>query len=276
MHASRSFRSTAAWLLLGSLLAMPAAHAARASKSIERVRMEVVDRDTGSTVQPVPHRGDDWIAGTPGAPYAIRLTNTSGGRVLVVLSVDGVNAISGETAAPSQTGYVLAPWQTTEITGWRKSHDDVARFEFAALGDSYAARTGRPDNVGTIGIAVFGERAPPPVAVSRTPEPAPPLPPAPSARGRSASAASDSAASESAASNMRVERQHIGTGHGAREWAPASSTAFERATRSPVQVSTLRYDSVDALVSRGILPRHRAWTPARRPEAFPGGFVPDP
>ena len=32
-----------------------------------------------------------------------------GGRVLVVLSVDGVNAVSGETAAVGQTGYVLAP-----------------------------------------------------------------------------------------------------------------------------------------------------------------------
>ena len=49
---------------------------------------------------------------------------------------------------------------------------------------------------------------------------------------------------------MRAERQSIGTGHGAREWAPVSSTAFERATRTPVQVTTLRYDSVDALVAR--------------------------
>ncbi|MGO3127335.1 MAG: hypothetical protein ACTIJY_04615 [Luteimonas sp.] len=275
MHASRSFRS-AAWLLLGSLLAMPAAHAARAYQAHERVRIEVVDRDTGRTAQPVSHRGDRWIAGTPGAPYAIRLTNTTGARVLVVLSVDGVNAISGETAAPSQTGYVLAPWQTTEIIGWRKSHAEVARFEFAALGDSYAARTGRPDNVGTIGIAVFGERtAQPPVAVSRSPYPAPPSPPAPSARGRSASAA-DGAAAESASSDAHAQRQSIGTGHGGREWAPVSSTAFERATRSPVQVTTMRYDSVDALVARGILPRHRAWVQARRPEAFPGGFVPDP
>lgn len=277
MHASRSARTAAVWLLLSSLLAMPAAQAARAWKAYERVRIEVVDRDTGITAQPVSHRGDSWIAGTPGAPYAIRLTNTTGARVLVVLSVDGINAISGETAAPSQTGYVLAPWQTTEITGWRKSHADVARFEFAALGDSYAARTGRPDNVGTIGIAVFGERAPPPpVAVSRSPYPAPPSPPAPTARGRSASTASDSAAAESSASDMRAERQSIGTGHGAREWAPVSSTAFERATRTPVQVTALRYDSVDALVARGVLPRHRAWAQARRPEAFPGGFVPDP
>ncbi|VXA92648.1 conserved exported hypothetical protein [Luteimonas sp. 9C] len=275
MCTSRSVRSAALWLLLGSLLAMPAAHAARAWKAGERVRIEVVDRDTGSTAQPVTYRGDTWIAGTPGAPYAIRLTNTTGSRVLVVLSVDGVNAISGETASPSQTGYVLAPWQTTEITGWRKSHDDVARFEFAALADSYAAQTGRPDNVGTIGIAVFGERAPPSPIASRAPAPAPQSRPADAARGRTAPAA-EAVAAESAASDMRAERQRLGTGHGAREWAPVTSTAFERATRTPVQVTTLRYDSVDTLVARGVLPRHRAWAQAHRPDAFPGGFVPDP
>src|SRR3546814_3906476 len=60
-----------------------------------------------------------------------------------LLSVDGVNAVTGEDADPSQAGYVLAPWQSTEIDGWRKSLDEVARFRFTDLPDSYAARTGR-------------------------------------------------------------------------------------------------------------------------------------
>ncbi|MGO4782125.1 hypothetical protein AB4084_42215, partial [Lysobacter sp. 2RAB21] len=62
------------------------------------------------------------------------------------------------TASPSQAGYVLEAWQSTEINGWRKSMDDVAQFVFTDLPDSYAARTGRPDNVGVIGVAVFQER----------------------------------------------------------------------------------------------------------------------
>ena len=73
-----------------------------------------------------------------------------------------------------------------------------------------------------------------------------------------------------------MQSQRIGTGHGAREWAPVSSTAFERATSRPAQITTLHYDSPDALAARGILPRERYWTGARRPQAFPGGFVPDP
>jgi len=78
-----------------------------------------------------------------------------------VTSVDGVNVISGATAAPSQSGYVLDPWGSVEIAGWRKSFDDVATFFFTDLGNSYAARTGRPDDVGVIGVAVFEEKTHP-------------------------------------------------------------------------------------------------------------------
>ena len=135
----------------------------------------------------------------PGHRYGVRLTNTTGERVLVVLSVDGVNAVTGQTAHPSQAGYVLEPWQSTEITGWRKSYNDVAQFVFTALPDSYAARTGRPDNIGTIGVAVFRERAyirpmppAPPIAcsndVAKSARPPHPRPTAPTSRRPSASA----------------------------------------------------------------------------------------
>jgi hypothetical protein len=122
--------------------------------------VQIVDRDRAETLSTWRHRGASYVAGRPGDRYAVRLTNRSSGRVLVVLSVDGVNAVSGDTAAVSQTGYVLAPYQTAEITGWRKSYSEAAAFYFTALPDSYAARTGRPDNVGVIGAAVFRERVP--------------------------------------------------------------------------------------------------------------------
>ncbi len=91
----------------------------------------------------------------------MRIRNCTGARVLVVTSVDGVNVISGDTAAPSQSGYVLEPWGYVVITGWRKSMDRTAAFYFTDLGDSYAARTGRPQNVGVVGVAVFQEKTQP-------------------------------------------------------------------------------------------------------------------
>ncbi|HEY5803850.1 MAG TPA: hypothetical protein VIT90_09185 [Lysobacter sp.] len=230
------------------------------------VDLAVVDRDSGQWLSPVDHRGQRWIAGTPGHRYSVRLANTTGRRVLVVLSVDGINAISGQTAQPSQTGYVLAPWQTMEVEGWRKSLDQVARFVFTDLPDSYAARTGRPDNVGVIGVAVFEEAG---VAVEerRGGESLDRLERGDAAKGAAAPAVRES---EAAA-------QSIGTGHGQREWSPASHTQFVRASRSPAQVSELRYDDCDSLVARGVVrPYPPYYRSDSRPRAFPHGFVADP
>lgn len=251
-------------LLMSSCLLLPSAPALAASL----VRIDVVDREEGHWLPGYRSRGETWVAGTPGHRYAVRLTNTSGERVLAVLSIDGVNAITGQTARPSQPGYVLEPWQSAEIEGWRKSWQDVAAFVFTSLDDSYAARTGRPDNVGTIGVAVFRERAtprpsPPPIARAEAKSAPPPAPAAPRA---------DAHAGESRA------RRQIGTGHGPREWSPVGQASFVRATREPVQVTQLRYDAPWALASRGIIPRQHAQRPARPlgPQAFPGRFVPDP
>lgn len=128
----------------------------------------VTDRSTGATLPVHYYRGEYWVAGTPGAKYAIDIRNASGRRVLAVTSVDGVNVVSGETASTAQTGYVFDAWQRYDITGWRKSNNAVAAFEFTASPNSYAERTGRPRDVGVIGVALFRERVvapPPPVSV---------------------------------------------------------------------------------------------------------------
>jgi hypothetical protein len=131
--------------------------------------VEVIDRDSGEVLPVIRHKGEYWIAGRAGARYAVSLQNRQHARVLSVVSVDGVNVISGETAALHQTGYVLAPRQAYRITGWRKSDQEVASFQFTAAPASYAERTGRPDHLGVIGVALFREKeAPPPVSVTPT------------------------------------------------------------------------------------------------------------
>ncbi len=259
-------------------LALSTAAACMPLDARDLVELDVIDRDNGQWLPEYGHRGQTWIAGVPGHRYSVRLTNTTGQRVLVVLSVDGHNAVTGQTAAASQGGYVLEPWESAEIAGWRKSLDDVAQFLFTDLSDSYAARTGRPDNVGVIGIAVFRERQ---VRTVYAPPPAPPSPPIASqagARERATGNAAKAAAPAASADRAVVEAapQRLGTGHGQREWAPVGQTGFIRATRSPQQVSQIRYDDVETLVSLGVLPR--AYAPYARysPSAFPNGFVADP
>ena len=165
--------------------------AARPTYSSRLTEVTVLNRATGERLKPYRHHGKLYVAGSPGDPYQIELASRGGERLLTVLSVDGINVLNGQTAMPSQSGYVLDAGQTYAISGWRKSMSDVAQFVFTALPDSYAARTGRPGNVGVIGVAVFREKAlPPPVVLPMptvpaptppplTPMPPPPLPPPP-------------------------------------------------------------------------------------------------
>jgi hypothetical protein len=241
--------------------------------------VEVLNRDSGETLPVYRHHGEYWVAGTPGARYAVVVRNPRGERVLAVASVDGVNVISGETAAWNQTGYVFGAGESYAINGWRKSNQEIADFNFTALPDSYAARTGRPANVGVIGVALFLERQPPvvhypPEAYRRQD----------GAAARSAPAPVNEADARPAPSTLGAVvggrmplPESLGTGHGARESSFVSNTQFERLSETPNEVIRIRYDRMENLVAMGIV-RGRP-TPAE-PNAFPESavsrYVPDP
>jgi hypothetical protein len=134
--------------------------------------VSLIDQDSGAVLPLHYFRGEYWVAGNPGSRYAIEIRNHSGGRLLAVTSVDGVNVLSGATAGWEQSGYVFDPGESYQITGWRKSHTEVASFTFTDSPNSYAERTGRPANVGVIGVAVFRERPVPQVYVPPWVDPA--------------------------------------------------------------------------------------------------------
>jgi hypothetical protein len=135
------------------------------------MQISIVDRASGAELPIYRHRGEYWVAGRPGARYAIRARNAMGERIMAVMSVDGVNVVTGETAGIGQNGYVFSGRERSDITGWRKSDSQIAAFEFASAGNSYASRTGRPDDVGVIGVAMFRENVPVPPAPPITPYP---------------------------------------------------------------------------------------------------------
>ena len=107
-------------------------------------------------------RQDRWyVEAKEGARYQVRVRNTSGERVAFVISVDGLNAINGErsTLRSSEPMYVLNPYQTTTIKGWRRSLSKVARFVFVDEQRSYAERTNQANgDMGWIRVAAFREQ----------------------------------------------------------------------------------------------------------------------
>src|SRR5947207_428128 len=159
------------------------------------VDVSVYDRTDGRRLQVYWHEGRAYIAGRPGNEYQVTLRSRQSQDVLAIVSVDGVNVITGQTANPSQSGYVLAPRGGVDILGWRKSLSRTAAFYFTALPDSYAARTGRPDDVGVIGVALFRRKIQPPQSFGEV---------APSAGARAQS-----------------REDALGTGHGREEYSPA-------------------------------------------------------
>jgi hypothetical protein len=218
--------------------------------------VQIYDRASGRTL-PVYESGGRWfVAGKPGNEYQVTVRNRAGGDLLAVVSVDGVNVVTGETAAASQSGYVIERGRALSIKGWRKSLEKVAAFYFTDLGDSYAAHTGRPDNIGVIGVALF-KRKPEPVLELEQPQ----------NRGEPGAAADG--AGRSAA--PRAAEKSIGTGHGRSEASQARYVAFERESDTPNEVVVIHYDTYANLVARGVIPQSPPW-----PSPFPGGFVPDP
>ena len=145
-------------LLGAAVLTLAGAACAHIVTPVAQTTVEIVDRTEGRVLPLYWHEGRRYVVGKPGNEYSIRVRNGGSARILAVMSVDGVNVITGDSASPSQSGYVFASGETADIAGWRKSMSRTAAFYFTALPDSYAARTGRPDNVGVIGVAVFRER----------------------------------------------------------------------------------------------------------------------
>jgi hypothetical protein len=236
----------------------------------------IIDRTTGQQLPIYRHQGRIYVEGKVGDRYGVQIKNRTEARILTLISVDGVNAVSGETAATSQSGYVLGPWQSADINGWRKSMRDVAAFYFTSIPDSYAARTGRPDNVGVIGIATFTEYIQPP------PIPAPSISGGrmredvvarlATNRATGTQEAPASAVAEGAVAGKQRKEDKVATGHGERIYAPTRNTEFRRASTIPNEVISIYYDSRANLIAMGVIPVR-----PRLAQPFPNSaFVPDP
>jgi hypothetical protein len=246
------------------------------------------------------HEGDNFVEGRAGDRYALRVRNNTGRRVEVVATVDGLDVVDGKTGGFSKRGYVIAPWQTYDIEGFRLDMGRVAAFRFGSVADSYAARKGDARNVGVIGVAFFAERQivrrppPPPVrpdypdyddwrwgtrgGAGRA-EQAPAAKSAPGDAGSGSFGAADKptalpapaceamanrgyARDDSWAAPPR-SRPGLGTEFGESRHSNVRETSFVRAnSSSPTEVVTVRYNDRAGLVAMGVPVHDPPWYPS--------------
>jgi hypothetical protein len=114
--------------------------------------------ESGSTLPTFHSQGRTLIQGEVGQRYMISISNQTSSRFEAVVTVDGLDVIDGRAGSFAKRGYLIQPFGSVEIDGFRQSMDEVAAFRFGSVRGSYAAQKGNDRNVGVIGVAVFAER----------------------------------------------------------------------------------------------------------------------
>ncbi len=234
-----------------------------------------LEDESGRPLRTFMQQGQTFVLGQMGERYNIRVRNPLNRRVEVVVSVDGRDVVSGNPADfVRNRGYVIAPGDSLVVEGFRTSLSEVAAFRFTDPSDSYSARRGTPQNVGVVGVAFFGERAPQAVAAPTAEAPKKKSAP----RRRQSSSEPRSADGAGSASEGR-RAQKLGTEFGESMSSQVRQVMFERETpRHPSRLITLRYDDAEGLEARGI----DVFGNLRRaefvePQAFPESrFAPPP
>jgi hypothetical protein len=121
------------------------------------IGISLVD-EHGTLLSGIHSAGRALIAGNDGERYRIVVRNGTSARFEIVASVDGNDVIDGKPASTDRRGYLVDPYGTLVIDGFRTSDDQVAAFRFGRVAESYAAQTSGDRNVGVVGLAIFAER----------------------------------------------------------------------------------------------------------------------
>jgi hypothetical protein len=129
------------------------------------VDVQVLVEGEATPLYVAPGREDrSYFQAFRGRNYSLVVRNTTGGRVGVLIAVDGLNVVDGERSSLSNTEamYVLDPYERAEIRGWRTSLHDVRKFVFVDEERSYAERSGKANgDMGWIRVLSFREAGQP-------------------------------------------------------------------------------------------------------------------
>ncbi len=252
-------------LLLGTMDAIPSQR--------ESSGLEVLIN--GSPVPRYHHQGTAYIEALKRREYAIRLTNPTGVRVAVALSVDGLNTIDARhTEARLGHKWVLGPYESVVISGWQTGAQHARRFFFTTEERSYGAWLGQTENLGIVSAAFFRERTQRVHRISPRRPLAPQSGSEPSVRkeleradGAGASSRQSKLEEPAAATLPDAEYAATGIGHRIRHDVEWIQMELED---QPFSVVNLRYEFRPALVKLGVLPPQVSNDPLTRRERASG------
>jgi hypothetical protein len=191
-----------------------------------------------------------YLEAEHGRNYGVRVSNNTGGRIGLVVAVDGRNIISGKKShlRSNEPMYVLDPYQTNVYSGWRTSDQQVHRFYFTDVSDSYANAWGDRSAMGVITVAAFRE-VPPPTHKRAQPY------------EENAKSGRPSPSAPRAGESMdRAESAAPGTGFGDSQQSHVVRVHFRPQHQAFVK-HFIKYEWRETLVRLGVIPTH---TPPNR------------
>lgn len=106
------------------------------------------------------HNGKIYVEGVKNEDFYIEIKNNHNKRVEVVGSIDGRDIVSGKEADyKSNQGYIINPYETQIIKGYRLDDNKVGQFTFADKNKSFSVEIANDneENVGVFGFAEFEE-----------------------------------------------------------------------------------------------------------------------
>ena len=113
----------------------------------------------GRACKEYTHKGMSFIEARSGTNYTVKIKNDNPYRVMAVLSVDGLDVVTGKPAEETNTGYIIDAYSSLDVKGYRISDDNSASFIFTSKGKSYVQQAkSNATNAGVIGLRTFKEK----------------------------------------------------------------------------------------------------------------------